>query len=347
MNPHPLQAYWSMAAAAVQTRALSTALKLGVFESLKEALSAKELATKLELNVDNTAHLLDLLWSMGLLERDTCFTPSNRDNHSPRYQSAAIAKTYFLRASPLWYGDAWRCREARLGQFASSFRDQVQLGARTENTEALEHFKRQWASAAHVQLAQDQNVATVPAALEIMSRVPEFASANRLLDLGGGPGWVAIELARQQNGLSCVVFDFPDAVAVAKENVTTAGLADRIGVLGGDLATDDIGSDYDLIWCSSVLHFVPDVQLSLIKMHAALRPGGTLVCAHAEVSSDPATAAQVLQYYLPMLMQGRHVGQQGDMAAAMNTVGFSKIESFVCRMFPMVPLTVVVGRKEE
>lgn len=347
MKTHPLQAYWNLAAAAIQTEALSTALTLGIFEPLAAPLTADELAARLGLNAGNTAHLLDLLWGMGLLERSARPAQGNLESAEPTFRLGTIACTYFLRASPEWYGDAWLYREARLRQAAGLLRDQARQGTQTEGGQALARFAGQWAAAARGPLAQDQHAATVPAALEVMSLVPEFASATRLLDLGGGPGWVAIELARRQDRLSGVVFDFPEAVAVARENIAAAALAHRIEVLGGDLAVDDVGSGYDLIWCSSVLHFVPDVEATLSKMHTALRPGGTLVCAHAEISNDPSDAAQVLQYYLPMLMQGRHVGRQGDMAAAMARSGFARIESFACGMFPMAPLTVVVGRKDE
>jgi len=347
MKNHPLQAYWDLAAAAVQAEALSAALTLGIFEPLVESLTADELASRLGLNAKNTAHLLELLWSMGLLERSPRPALEHREPAEPTYRLGTIARTYFLSTSPQWSGDAWRYREARLGQAAGLLREQVRQGAQAEGGQAIERFAEQWAAAARGQLAQDQHAATVPAALEVMSRVPEFASATRLLDLGGGPGWVAIELARRNDGLFGVVFDYPEAVTVAAENVAAAGLTHRLAVLGGDLAMDDIGGDYDLIWCSSVLHFVPEVDAALRKMHAALRPGGALVCAHAEIGNDPATAAQILQYYLPMLMQGRHVGRQGDMAAAMARGGFVRIESFVCGMFPLAPLTVVVGRKGE
>lgn len=342
---HPLQAYWGLAAAAIQAEALSSALTLAIFEPLIEPLAAGELAARLGLNPGNTAHLLELLWGMGLLERSARPALEPIGCAEVMYQVTAIARTYFLSTSPQWSGDAWRYREARFRQAAGLLRDQVRLGAEAEGGQTLERFATQWAAAARGQLAQDQHAATEPAALEVMSRVPEFTAATRLLDLGGGPGWVAIALARRQAGLSGVVFDFPEAVAIAVENIATAGLAHRLGVLGGDLATDDIGSDYDLIWCSSVLHFVPDIQDALQKMHAALRPGGTLVCAHAEIGSEPAAAARILPYYLPMLMQGRHVGHQGDMAAVMERASFTRIESFINGMFPMAPLTVVVGRK--
>ena len=65
------------------------------------------------------------------------------------------------------------------------------------------------------------------------------------------------------------VFDWPETVAVAAANIAHAQLSHRLEILGGD---------YDLIWCSSVLHFVPDMTAALRKIHAALTPGGVFVC---------------------------------------------------------------------
>lgn len=346
---HPLQRYWALAAAPIQAEALSAALALGIFESLVEPRTPDELAAQLDLDSRNAAHLLELLWGMGLLDRSARPGVDYIGGSETVYGLAEVGRAYFLAASPTWSGDAWRYREARLRQAVSLLRDQVRQGAQAEGGQALERMAEQWAAAARRQLAQDQHAATVPAALEIVSRVPEFAAATKLLDLGGGPGWVAIELARRQGGLSGVVFDFPEAVAVAAENIAAAGLADRLSVLGGDLAADAIGSvggsDYDLVWCSSVLHFVPDTEAVLRKILAALRPGGALICAHAEIGDTPAAAVEVLQYYLPMLMQGRHVGHRGDMAAALRGIGFGRVETFASALFPMAPLQVVVARK--
>lgn len=349
MNPeqkHPLRRYWDLAAAPIQAGALNAALSLGIFEHLAEPGTPDELAVQFGLNSRNTAHLLELLWGMGLLERSARPALDRIGGSEPVYSLAEVGRTYFLAASPAWSGDAWRYREACLLQAAGLLQEQVRQGAQPSGQPVIDHFAKQWATAARGQLAQDQHAATIPAALEIMLRVPEFATATNLLDLGGGPGWVAIELARRQGGLSGVVFDFPEAVAVATENIAATGLADRLSVLGGDLAVDDIGGDYDLVWCSSVLHFVPDTEAVLRKILVALRPGGTLICAHAEIGDEPTAAAGVLQYYLPMLMQGRHVGHRGDMAAALRRLGFCRIETFACALFPMAPLQVVVARKE-
>jgi 2-polyprenyl-3-methyl-5-hydroxy-6-metoxy-1,4-benzoquinol methylase len=75
---------------------------------------------------------------------------------------------------------------------------------------------------------------------------------------------------------------------VAAANIAHAQLSNRLETLGGDLDSDDIGGDYDLVWCSSVLHFVPDMAAALRKIRAALKPGGVFVCVQAEIARRPA-----------------------------------------------------------
>lgn len=339
MPQHPLQPYWNLAAAATQAEALDTALALGIFPLLESPLTPGELAHQLNLDATNSAHLLELLWGMALLER----LPANTGDDAPRYSLSPVTRRYFLPQSPCWSGDAWHYRKVRLRQAGEQIRQQLSQGATPQDDSSM---SRQWAAAARRQLTQDQHAATVPAALEIIATAPELATSERLLDLGGGPGWVAIALARQNPQLTGTVFDFPDAAVVAQENITTSGLESRLQARGGDLAQDDFGGDYDLVWCSSVLHFVSDRKGLLERVFAALRPGGTLVCAHAEIADTPETAAATLQYYLPMLLQGRHVGHQGEMAGLLTDTGFRIVASRSSSLFPMAPLQVLFARKE-
>lgn len=342
MLQHPLQPYWNLAAAAIQAEALETALDLALFSMLESPHKPDELARKLNLDETNTAHLLELLWSMGLLERLS--TTENDIGHSlPCYALSQVTRSYFLPQSPHWSGDSWRYRKARLRDAGEQLKQQVRKGAATGQNHGM---SSQWAAAARSQLAQDQHAATVPAALEIIATRPSLAASESLLDLGGGPGWVAIELAKRHPRLTGTVFDFPDAAAVAQENIVAAGLDNRLEARGGDLAQDDLGNNYDLVWCSSVLHFVADREDLLARIFTALRPGGTLVCAHAEIADTPEKALATLQYYLPMLMQGRHVDHQGEMASLLMGAGFRIVASGNSSFFPMAPLQILFAIKE-
>ncbi|MFZ6745247.1 methyltransferase [Undibacterium sp. JH2W] len=341
-TPHALQAYWDLAAASVQADALDLALELGIFEALTQPCDLADLTTQLDLHASNTANFLDLLWSMGLLQR--CETKA-QGKHVMSYQSRPEALHYLSKDSPDYCGDAWLYRLRALRHFGTQLREHVKHGKSGSASAFASAIGKNWAAAAKAQIGQEQRAVTVAAALAIIHRIPEFKDARNCLDLGGGPGWVAIALAQANPALRASVFDWPETALVAQDNIEQAGLSGRVQAQGGDLAVDDIGEAYDFIWCSSVLHFVPDVNACLQKIYAALRPGGVLVCAHAEIAPNAQTAARVLPYYLPMMMQGKHVGKQGGLATELRQVGFCSIGGFEACDFPMAPVQVLIAKK--
>ena len=332
---HPLQPLWALAAGPMQAEALALALELGAIDALAQPQTPAALATAQGWHVANTAHWLELLWSMGVCERQA----------GPAYGLTPAARRFLHSASPEACGAAWLFRRRSLQHASTLLKAQVTEGPASAGTPFASGNAEGWAAAARAQIGQEQRAVTVPAALAALAQVPEVAHATRMLDLGGGPGWVAIALARQQPALRATVFDWPETVAVAAQNIGAAGLAGRVDTLGGDLGRDAIGHGYDLVWCSSVLHFVPDMGEAIAKVHAALRPGGVFVCAHAEVYGAPEEAARVLPYYTPMRMMGRHVTQQGVLERALAQAGFGRIERTESRAFPMAPLTVLVARR--
>ena len=101
---------------------------------------------------------------------------------------------------------------------------------------------------------------------------------RHLLDLGGGPATYAITFARANPELSATVFDLPGPIGIARENIAKNGLEARINTLTGNFLQDDIGSGYDYIWVSHILHSHNEAQCRLIikKAVAALVSGGRL-----------------------------------------------------------------------
>ena len=335
---HPLQAAWDLAGTAIQAEALAFALARGLFDLMTEPTPSAELAARASLEPINTGHLLELLWSLGWLIRRRGLSQADR------FEVAPVTRAFLVRTSPSFCGDALVYRFQTLRALAA------QMGARIEQGPALPASTLQaatgagWAAAARAQIGEEQRAITVDAALAIVERLPEARRARYLLDLGGGPGWVAIELLRRSPECKGVVFDWPETATVAQENIAAAGLAHRLQARGGNLAVDSPGEGFDLLWCSSVLHFVPDIASTLARLRAAMAPGGLLICAHAERSSTPTEAARVLPFCLPMQLLGRHVLREGEMEAALHDAGFRDIESFPSAAFPMAPLQVVIGR---
>ncbi|MFY3678927.1 class I SAM-dependent methyltransferase [Achromobacter xylosoxidans] len=334
-SPLPLQRYWDLAAAPVETAALDAALELDLLAHLVAPASAAHIAQALALRPAAAEHLLDLLWSLRLLHRIA--------GEPPLYRCGVTARDHFVAGRPHYCGDAWRYRRRALAQSGEQLMQRLRQDPAA--TPAAPSEAGAWANAARVQIGQEQRALAVAAAREAVACVPGADAARRILDLGGGPGLIGIALVQDRPQASGVVFDWPETAAVARENIAAAGLAARMVAVGGDLATADIGAGYDLIWCSSVLHFVPDAAATIRKMHDALAPGGLLVMAHAEVPDDADAAARVLRYYLPMLLLGRRVTRQGQLAQALRAAGFAEVRGFDSDRFPLAPLHVLSARR--
>ncbi|THF61234.1 methyltransferase [Pseudothauera rhizosphaerae] len=335
-SPHALQACWDMQLAGVGADALRVALECGLFAHLAGYASPGEVADRLALDAAGAGYVLELLWGMELVERDGA---------APRYRNLPVAARYLDPASGQYCGDALLFRHRVVREVGAGLGDRLRTGAgRAANPDAAA-ARRAWAEAARTQIAQEQRAVTAEVAVGLLAALPEFRQATRLLDLGGGPGLVAIAAARAQPDLGGVVFEYEEAAAVAREHIAAAGLSRRLSAVGGDLATDALGEGFDLVWCSSVLHFVPDIPDVLDRVRRAMRPGGVLVCCHGELRAEARDAWRVLQYYLPLRMQGRHVLAEGELACCLARAGFIDIQRIDGVRFPVAPVTALIARK--
>lgn len=335
---HPLQPFWNIAAAPIQTQAVEQAIEYRLFTLLDKPTSADAVAQKLDLNPGATVVWLDLLWSLELLVRRVpAAAPSDTE-----YVTSPLAARFFVETSPENCAQAWLYRARFLSRFASQWDTLLRHGFDPQGEAAP---KSSWAQAAREQIGQEQRVITVPAVLRLLQTLPALPETGRLLDLGSGPGHVGIALAQRLPGWRGVLCDQPETAEVASENITAAGLSQRLQALGCDLNTDGIGHGYDLIWCSSVLHFLRDLRDAVRKMWDALNPGGWLLLAHAELADDAELAARVMPFYGTVTLRGNRLPRPGEVAGMMAAAGFTDIRSLGRVDFPMAPAWLHLGFK--
>ena len=223
----------------------------------KERLSVKDIARRCHAHAEGLRLVLDALVSLGVL------------NHDRRgYRNTALGRRYLDRRSPealtnlLWlFAHHWHdwsklptaLRKGRLGWAPIT---------------ATPKFRRQFSWAMH-ERSQMLAEPTVQA-------MRLGSSATRFLDLAGGPGSYAIALARRYPQLKGVIVD--QTTSVARKVIGEQGLNGRLRVKAGDIFKDELGTGYDAVLCSNVIHVFNEVENRELLRRAAqaLRTGGKL-----------------------------------------------------------------------
>lgn len=139
-------------------------------------------------------------------------------------------------------------------------------------------------------------------------RYLDLGGDRELIDVGGGPGSYAVLFASEWPDLHVTVFDLPGVVSTAKRHAQEAGVSDRVSVKPGDYHEDELGSGYDVVFLSDMLHQeTRDVgEMILRKAHRALRPGGRVVVQAMFLNEDRVTPRWPVMVSLNLLVLSGH-----------------------------------------
>jgi ubiquinone/menaquinone biosynthesis C-methylase UbiE len=109
-----------------------------------------------------------------------------------------------------------------------------------------------------------------------------FQGAATILDLGGGGGGYAAELARALPDSRVTLADLPEIIPIAKGHLERKGLRDRVELVAADFLRDGCGlgeRTFDCVFLSHVLHDfdVPTASAIVARAARLIRAGGKLV----------------------------------------------------------------------
>ncbi len=294
---------------------LKTAMELKLFDRLKEPVLSKTVAEALALDPANTEFVLNALTAIGCLKKE-----QGRFCNSPLAEKHLVSGTDTYLADALLFMENWNKPLINGG-----LKTLLKEGAPPPQPIGGEEI---WAVGARMSLNHSRSGRAQRFA-SFASRLPEFASVRKILDLGAGPGIIGIAVTAAHPDARCVLFDRAPVLAVAEEVIREYGLEERVSAMPGDYAEDPIGDGYDLIIASYTLNFYRDRLPELMgKFLDALNPGGALLVATDGLTDERTAPAAMIVSMLSTMLQGMDMSfNKGEVVEAMLQAGFQSTQS--------------------
>ncbi len=257
-------------------RVLLTANNYRIFDHLKDYRTASALSRALKTDKRATAVLLDALTGLGFLRK-----------RNGKYKNTAIANRFLVTDSPYYQGHIIKHADALWKNWSGL--DRV-LKTGRPNHDAMD-FKSFILGMHDIAFLQKK---------EVIDSIP-LEGVERALDLGGGPGTYSMEMAKR--GVRVTLFDRPDAIRIARKLVRMNDIR-GIDYMAGDFISDEIGSGYDLILISQVLHAYSEKDNIRIirKCKRALNNKGRIAIQEFFIKNDRTTPLQSALFSVNMLV---------------------------------------------
>jgi len=272
-----------------QTFCLKGAIELEVFTHIADgASSAEEIAKRAGADARAMRILCDYLTIRGFL---------TKENGS--YGLSNDAALFLNKRSPAYIGTISRFldMDAHIGHF-HDIAAVVRKGGTVHGHGNMEPNNPAWVEFAHSMVP-----IVMPAAQALPSLVPGASAAKKVLDVAAGHGMFGICMARAHKSVQIVAVDWENVLQVAGENAAKAGVADRVKLVPGSAFDVDFGKDFDIVLMPNFLHHfdVPTNVGLLKKVHAAMKPGGTLATLEFVPNDDRITPPMSAAFSMMML----------------------------------------------
>ena len=304
--------------APVKLAVLKSAVEMGIADILSEESCPEKIGLQLGVKsgTDNLVFFLDALAAVGFCEKK-----------NGEYFNNENAEKFLIKNSNTYLGDLVFNMCAMQHRNLDKITELVKTGfPELKAVEKLE-TEDKWKNAVK-HLASYQRSGMADFSADIISSIPEFQTAHKILDLGCGPGIMCMEILRRKSDLKGVLFDLPGIIKLAKEEAFKEKITSRVEFLSGDYNVDDFGKNYDIIWASHNLYYVKEPVAFFRRLLGSLNPGGVFVCLHEGYSNERTYPGNIVLSRLSLALEGQDVSfEKGEIAENLLKAGFVNVES--------------------
>lgn len=298
-----------------EAQLLLSGIRLKVFSYLSTQKTAKEIADELNYDCRNLDIFLNSLVAIGLLE--------SKDN---LYKNTESTNKLLNENSLNYIGDAILFRKEMMS--LKNLEERVKNGPDSKIEEKkdgvglYDFYKLAKLTRKEMYLGRVQKV------LNLTRNLFNKDEIFKVLDLGGGSGTLALEIAKSYPNSQVVIFEHPSVSPLPKKLIKEEKLENRASVMEGDFNTDNIGGEYDLIIAAGVMDFahyyLEDVTF---KLYNSLRNKGYLYVITHGVAEDYLSPKESIVGWLSGRLNGSDL--LTDEKTIMNSIlskGLKKIE---------------------
>jgi precorrin-6B methylase 2 len=305
----------------LQSKAVFTALDLGVFENLEQRPhTIGELAGLLGLQHRPTRALLVALTGLDLVRRE-----------GDSYSNTPEASRYLVAGRPEFMGGFAEHQDKHFGHFDKLI-EAVRENASLNQRVLKQGYRDQGAAAGEgregtARLIQAMRVSSRLQA-DRLAEVAPLEGTESIIDLGCGSGDYSIALARHNPGLRVTSLDYPAVCDLVRTNVKEAGVGDQVTVQPADIMNDSWPETGTVLLSHVLDGYGPERAAHLIKrIHAHLPEGGRLLV-HAHM---PSLATGLFPYMFGLILlvntEEGEVRDSEDILGWVREAGFRSVET--------------------
>ncbi len=279
-----------------RTEALRTAIELDLFTQVASGQrTAAQIASACKASPRGIRILADYLAILGFLRKQ-----------EDQYHLTPDAEVFLSRKSPAYLGGAVQfLLTPQLRECFHQLTAAVRRGGTAVSDEGtVSHDNPIWVEFARTMAPLMQ----LPARLLAELIGGDRQQPLRVLDVAAGHGVFGITIAQHYPQSRITALDWPNVLAVAKENAQRAGIADRHTLLPGSAFDVNWGGPYDVVLLTNFLHHfdVPTCKQLAAKSFAALAPGGRTLTLEFIPNEDRISPPSTATFALTMLASTAH-----------------------------------------